>query len=669
MTPTRAELEDALRNADAAGASEDARALADALAAMDATPMAAVAPPPGFLSRLSGNYMKTVDEGVSGMRSGVEQMTSPDASILSRLGGAGMAAMGALQYGYSPISAASKTIAGDPTRIAARSLGAPEWAQEMAGTGSELVSEIVSGSALVKGTKALPDLGVMLGRVIPEAVSTAKSLFPIGRRNMAEPVATLSSRALDDAAETGYGAPSALTTKTPGAERAEKIIYDDMISAGWTPERIQAKLRQLGPGATLADLAPFSGRAEVVAQYPSGAKEASRTLIPRERRMKSDLLTAVDKTLTPENFYKSIDDLKAIRSEEGKALRAEAMKDMDSVDYKIRAKALATSPLIQSLMTTPEFQAGLRQGAKIINLESARTLVPIPKSESWYYGKNFDDPDLQIIEAPTLRMMDAAKQGFDQMLKPFENKFTGKLENLGPYEVEIDKTRRALVEEMRRLDPKYAKYLDKWADSSEMISAIERGKDVLKNDPEVTAKMLAKISPDNREYTQIGLAKYMRDLIDKNPNQALKLFDRGRSEKNMQLVFGSKQAYNLFKQQALRKMAQHRTMQSALRNSATVRRELGAAGLEEETSDVIPEAVGAGLDLALGNKAGFMRRAGKWVANRISSKPDPKTADELAPVLFSDDPILQQRVIQRMRQRSGLNIEHNPNDRIIRGGR
>jgi len=438
-------------------------------------------------------------------------------------------------------------------------------------------------------------------------------------------------------------APAGLVKSAPAAVSAEDNLYKAMQQAGWTPERIEAKLKQLGPNATLADVFPFQGMQETAAQTPAGAMRAQRVLGAREAQKQSSLLKSVENNLSDKNYYASLEDLQESRSIAGKADREDALNKT----------GIIKSDVIQRMLPTPEFQQGIRMGGKIAKLEEARTGVPVPKSETWFHGADFDDPNIKIIDTPTLRMLDAGKQGMQQILAPFRNKYTGKLENLGPYEVEVNKALKAVTAEMRKASEPYAKYLNTWGDHSSNMDALSMGRRALNQDPEVNAKVIAKMTPAQKEFFQIGLARDLADDIKQNSTRALNALKNPDTRAILQAGFPDKASYNRFRQSALRAAAKTNTYNAATKGSQTARRAMGAIE-EEAPSTMAKDVIGGSIDLATGNHIGLGRR----LANRFLRGETPETRtpilDQTSAALHSTDPVIQARVLQRLRAKSGI---------------
>ena len=144
------ELEQWLRKADAAGDAISARSIIAEIEKRRS---------PGFFNRLKTNYMANVAAGVEGMPEGATQAVAPDSSLGDRALGAGKAALGALQYAASPIEAVSRTVVGDPAKLAARQLGASEgvanFVGDVANAGAQVFGAVPAAKAIQGGAQAV----------------------------------------------------------------------------------------------------------------------------------------------------------------------------------------------------------------------------------------------------------------------------------------------------------------------------------------------------------------------------------------------------------------------------------------------------------------------------------------------------------------------------------
>lgn len=501
--------------------------------------------------------------------------------------------------------------------------------------------------------------GVAAARVAPRVVGeVAEAAAPVARELAATPaalmqrakpqaVAPLAEGELATQQALGDNAAS-LATQSPTAKKAEDLLYQNLLDSGWTPQKIQERLKWLGPGGTLADLEPFSGRAMASAQFPKGQKNAQRVLGSRARGAEQRLLKTVDNTLSDENYYEALDHLRAARSAEAQPLRQTAMSNALGKPIK--------SDMIQRLQKdSPYFNQAMSEGKKIAKEEAAREGIEIPTTESWFHGESFDDPNIKTLHEPTLRMLDAAKQGYQALLKPYRNPYTGIIDKADPTAVELSKTVQSLTDTLRSASPEYAKYLDSWSEHSQQLDALARGRKILEHDPEITMKVLRNATPNELLDTQSGLARAMKDKIRDNPQSAVRLFQKGATLDKIRAVFPGKQEFRALHRQVLREAQKQKTANRNLAGSQSIERKLGAEGIEQEASSVPAEVAGAAMDVATKNPIGLTRRAGRLIDRFRGQKADelgPEVAGEISSVLHNADPIAQERMIQRFKQRS-----------------
>ncbi len=595
---------------------------------------------PGFIDRAVGNYNAAVNEGVNNMSEGAASVVAPDSSMWQRAKGAGQAALGGLEYVTSPINAASKTLVGDPTKNTALGLGAPAPVAEFLGNSADIAGQMVGGAGVAKAVPELARAATAVGQAAAPVVRELGAV-PGALRNRVAPSPT--------APLTGEVAqpPAGLMTTSKAAQKADDVLYQHLIDSGWTPARVEAKLKQLGPGATMADLEPFAGIAETTAQFPQGAKNANRVLGGRDVGTAQRMLTTVGNTLSPENYYKSLDYLRATRSNEAQPLRQAAMDSAAGKPIK--------SDLIQRLQKdSPYFNQAMSEGKKIAKEEAAREGIEIPTTETWFHGDSFDDPNIKTMHEPTLRMLDAAKQGYQALLKPYRDKYTGIIDKTDPTAVELSKTVEALTDTMRKASPTYGKYLDAWSEHSQQMDALARGRKILSNDPEVTAGVIRRATPNEKMDMQTGLARALTDKINENPQAALRYFDKSGVQGKMQALFPSKYEWNLFRRQTLREAQKRSTYLRNTKGSQTTERVLGAQNLDNAVQgpSAVPEAAKLGMNVLSGNKIGVGKQIAGWLYRKATNTPTEPVANEISSVLHNADPVMQERQIQRFKQRS-----------------
>ena len=444
-------------------------------------------------------------------------------------------------------------------------------------------------------------------------------------------------------------APELTVMPSRAASVAEDKLYKAMIDAGWTPDRIAAKLRQLGEGATLADVDPFFGLGKTAAKTVKGERVARQSLGSRDIGREGRMLEAVDEALGPENYYKTQREMRERRTATAQPLRKEAMAE----------NKVVKSDEIQRLLTRPKFLKGLKEGVELAKDEEARLGINIPKEDVWFSGMNFDDPDIVAVHTPTLRMLDAAKQGLDSQLEAHKDSFGRIQKNV--QSTELLKMRNDVTDILRSHSKKYADYLDAWAEPSGELEALATGRKILGRDPEITVDRVKGLEqkdgsfkggmPDEqKEALRAGLARDMVDDIISNPTSAVKHFKNRRTREIMQAVFPSKQAYTLFRKRMLVEARKHQTAQRASVGSDTARN-VAAIAEAEVPESIAKDVAGGVMDIATGNKVGAIRRITNRLLRRKPEDTLTPVLDETSDVIYSQDPATQQRMITRFRNR------------------
>ena len=134
----------------------------------------------------------------------------------------------------------------------------------------------------------------------------------------------------------------------------------------------------------------------------------------------------------------------------------------DQADQLIAQRRAAAAPLYEKAMANPVVpndalgvqlknplvQQAMQDGAKIAQTEAAAEGRAFDPSE--YFG-----PNGSIPEQPSMRALDAAKQGLDDMLEKYRDPTTGRL-NLDSQGRAIEKLRQSFVSNLDAVNPDYA---------------------------------------------------------------------------------------------------------------------------------------------------------------------------------------------------------------------
>lgn len=461
--------------------------------------------------------------------------------------------------------------------------------------------------------------------------------------------------------------------KSGPANAAARKTVEALESRGMTPEQLAAKMRvrnQDGQGM-IADVLPEL--AEDAAQVRGPAQNAAvRNLTTRQGTIMSPsgqgdrISQSVFKNLSGENFQQTVDDLSAARSADASPKYDKAFGFDTGEDYK-----MVKSELVDRLMTRPVFRNGLRRGIADALDEGAITGKDVRTFKTYLEGSGLNEKDVVLKQTPTIRILDAAKQGLDSILqeggKKIRHPVTGRMTKRGR---RIEHMRSELVDELDRLTPKnpetgvstYKEARDAWAGPSRSIDMMSRGRQFIKEGgADETKAFFGKLSESEKEFYRIGVAKQLKDMLEAagdEANKAKKVFGNEMMRGKLEALFKTRAEFNDFRKQILLESERSNTKQTVIGNSATGRR---LAGQEQFGFD----PTGPAIDIATGNVRGGavnMLRQGA----RALTAPPKKTAAELA-VLFSRDPAKQQQFIDSLSNRAIASrlLGHGPLPRTL----
>ena len=439
---------------------------------------------------------------------------------------------------------------------------------------------------------------------------------------------------------------------------AEALERDKM-----TAEDLERNLVELGPEATITDAGGRNVRAlgEATAIVPGpGAQIAEKTLTERRlgrgARIKEDIEEA---TGTRTNLYREKEALDAERKAKAGPLYEKAM-DFGPV-YSTRIGEFLKDPVVNQ---------GLKEGLKIQRLDALAEGKVFDPSD--YAITRFNPAGDPIIEAvPNMRTLDTVKKGLDNIIEQYRDPVTGRLQ-LDGVGLGIDKVRRAFVKEIDTLNPDYAKAREAWAGPSASMEALNRGRDALKNDPEVTASIIAKLSDVDKPYFRMGVERAIKDMVDKTQDTAdatRRIFGNPAIRDKIKAALGNNAAFTRFETRMKAEATLAETERKIQSQSATAHRQEAVADLGQDPNALAGIGM-AGVDvfrnpLSPGAWINALRAAGEAARGGRPVPLSQGMAAALGPKMFAqgkqagpwglraDDP--RSMPINQLRQRMILN--------------
>ncbi|TPG50197.1 hypothetical protein EAH75_01495 [Rhodanobacter glycinis] len=246
-----------------------------------------------------------------------------------------------------------------------------------------------------------------------------------------------------------------------------------------------AKATALGEQGMLADAGGANVRnaAETVANSPgAGSDIAQQALESRAGSQAGRVNQAVkDATGVTGNIHAEADQLMAQRAQDAAPLYDKALSNPVIPNDKLSVQ-----------LQNPLIQAAMKDGAKIAETNAAA-------NGEAFDPKAYFNPDGSTPTAPTMKALDAAKQGLDDMLEKYRDPTTGKL-NLDSQGRAINNLRASYVNNLDSLNPDYAAAREAYAGPSQSLDAMNMGKRALSNDPEVNAKIVGNLSDGDKQF-------------------------------------------------------------------------------------------------------------------------------------------------------------------------
>lgn len=535
----------------------------------------------------------------------------------------------------SPVSNIGGQVVGGVlgTLSGARALGAAGALPKAAAT---VGGRVLQGAEVGAGTGALAGFGsgeggfgermegAATGGAIGGVIGAAAPL-------VVEGVSRVGSRALDAVG---------LRNPEKGAQRqVMRAIERDQAAGGPGVAEIQQGINQnVGPRVTtrpetIPDVAGNNVQqlARTAARIPSKAQQAAvETVTNRNTAQPARIGEDITRLVSPKtDYYATVDELMQKRAAQAFPLYDEAFKKS------------AWSPRLQEFIDEPTFKEGIKRGVAMLRREAVAEGKPLNLHAM---GVDLDDAgEIVLRDVPNMRILDAAKRGIDDILEKFRDPTTGRL-HLTPEGRSIEMLRSSYLKVLDDLNPTYADARAAYAGPSVLKDAMAAGRNVLRPDAEITAKMVERMSPSEKEFFAAGVAKALRDKIENTSdgrNVLNSFFNKSAVRDKLEAAFPSKEAFAQFETLMKREANMWRVGQQMDPRTGSQ-----TFALQQSAKDMMTDPpVGALANLARGNigEAGLQGVQGLM---RRAQGMNSATADNLAD-LYSTDPKVQMEFLAR----------------------
>ena len=297
---------------------------------------------------------------------------------------------------------------------------------------------------------------------------------------------------------------------------------------------------------------------------------------------------------------------------------------------------------VQRFVTDPIGQDALQVGMRDLEIEymtQGRLFDPAKYgvTRSQNSGKWIIDPDiLEGRQAPSFRLLDAVKRGYDEIVESFRDPTTGRMSFTRRAKL-VDDARATYRNALADMNPAYRDALKAWSDPSQSLDALRRGQQALRVNRDTTASMASRVSDEDLPFLQLGAGRAIADMTS-DPARAAGAARRLVEDRQMQARLES----------VLPEPMRRDFLTRALRRETDMARvdrlvDPGAGSqtmpLQALTDDIGNEPMLVRM-LSASRNGGVTSAlaSGGLAAYRAGQGLKPAAADALAPMLFGQGP-------------------------------
>ena len=311
-------------------------------------------------------------------------------------------------------------------------------------------------------------------------------------------------------------------------------------------------------------------------------------------------------------------------------------------DGSANAPGAVWSQRLQQFLDDPIAKVGLHQGLEVQRLESLAQGKPFNPTEYGIVGT--DESGAPLVGAvPNMRTLDAVKRGLDNIVEQYRDPTTGRLV-LDQRGRAVDSVRKAFVDHLDTLNPDYAAARAAWAGPSQSLDALSLGRRALSNDPEITASVVSRMSPSDRQFFLSGVTRALQDKIagaQDGADVTRKIFGNSLIRSKIAAAFDDPQAFARFEQQMRNEAQFAATRNEVLKGSQTARRLLGAAGATD---------IATPINHLVRGDVGSAARTGANALTQWAMRPSEKQLAARGDLLFNQDPGAVERAFAKVKR-------------------
>lgn len=430
-------------------------------------------------------------------------------------------------------------------------------------------------------------------------------------------------------------------TETPLGD-AERMILEALDDDKLTPDQAIAKLREIGPNASLADVGPNMRQVARAAALEPGVPQSMAADFLDTRRLDSG--PRVQDVMMREmvggdpRAYDVLDTLNNTRKAEAAPLYQEAYSQPPMLlEQRIKvtgANGETSTITLGELFNRPSMRGALARAVRIAQEEGRD-----PQTLGFIFNEAGDPVGIQT---PSWQTMDYMRRGIDDVLESRRDPTTLKL-RLDEEGRAILQTRTDFNNAMRAANPAYAKALDAWAGPTQAMEYINNGRLFMRGDPEALAGRFEQMTPTQQEYFRLGAAQELKMQIERAPD-GRDLFNslQGNAgiRRRLATIFPDTEALGRFVQMIRNEHTMMQTANFVNPNvgSQTNPRQLARGLLSNPRVKAAEDIL---MNLVTGRWGSAAGNINQIVRPELARRNQTRLANDLAPYLFSSDRTMQ----------------------------
>lgn len=393
-------------------------------------------------------------------------------------------------------------------------------------------------------------------------------------------------------------------TETP-QRQAVRLIRDTVDNAGLTPDDVVSAYRRLGPNGTLMDVDEnLLQTTKSLANQFGPMKREAREFVENRAMGSVDRMAA-----SVRNNIGSDDAIQAIKS-------IAAKRDAEAAPfYDLAWKNNASPKMLQLLRESSTLKRAMSSGRNIADAEGI-------KLSGLSLDGGYQTPSMPF------KAFHYAKKGLDDMIKAAKSPTNPKPERARA----LMSLKTRLLDAMDSASPDYAKARNIYSSESELIGAVEKGRDFFKMSASEFDDAISAMSATEREMFKKGAVRAVMEKLEGTQlthDVAKKLLNRKDYQAKFSRLFDSPDDAMAFLTQAGREAQFVRSRQAIAGGSPTA--ELLAS--EKQVNNALNDAASLALDAGTGNGIGVVSK----VLNKLfgGGPPSPEMIAEASKILLA----------------------------------